>query len=124
MSAKRDAARSAELRERIAELDHAYYVLDDPLVGDDVYDGLLDELRALEEANPELRTPDSPTQRVGGKPVEGFEQHEHLEPMLSLGNARSAEELEAWVGKGARLSDSVRSIVKQSRKAGAQAASA
>jgi DNA ligase (NAD+) len=93
------AVRSAELRERIGELDHAYYVLDDSLVGDDVYDGLLDELRALEEANPDLRTPDSPTQRVGGEPIEGFEQHEHLEPMLSLANARSAEELEAWVGR-------------------------
>ena len=93
------AARSAELRERIGELDHAYYVLDDPLVGDDVYDGLLDELRAIESEHPELRTPDSPTQRVGGKPVEGFEQYEHLEPMLSLGNARSAEELEAWEGR-------------------------
>jgi len=90
------AARSAELRERIAELDHAYYVLDDPLVGDDAYDALLDELRALEAADPALVTPDSPTQRVGGEPVEGFEQHEHLEPMLSLANARSAEELEAW----------------------------
>ena len=90
------AARCAELRERIGELDHAYYVLDDPLVGDDVYDELLNELRAIESENPELRTPDSPTQRVGGKPVEGFEQYEHLEPMLSLGNARSAEELEAW----------------------------
>ncbi len=100
MSAGGDpAARSAELRERIGELDHAYYVLDDPLVGDDVYDGLLDELRAIESEYPELRTPDSPTQRVGGKPVEGFEQYEHLEPMLSLGNARSAEELEAWEGR-------------------------
>ncbi|MCB0877098.1 MAG: NAD-dependent DNA ligase LigA, partial [Solirubrobacterales bacterium] len=67
-----------------------------PLVGDDVYDGLLDELRAIEIERPDLRTPDSPTQRVGGKPVEGFEQYEYLEPMLSLGNARSAEELEAW----------------------------
>jgi DNA ligase (NAD+) len=93
------AARCAELRERIGELDHAYYVLDDPLVGDDVYDELLNELRAIESDNPELRTPDSPTQRVGGKPVEGFEQYEHLEPMLSLGNARSAEELEAWEGR-------------------------
>ena len=81
---------------RSASYDHAYYVLDDPLVGDDVYDELLNELRAIEAENPELRTPDSPTQRVGGKPVEGFEQYEHLEPMLSLGNARSAEELEAW----------------------------
>ncbi len=92
-------ARAAELRERIFELDHAYYVNDDPLVGDDVYDELLNELRAIEEDNPELRTPDSPTQRVGGKPIEGFEQYEHLEPMLSLGNARSAEELEAWEGR-------------------------
>ena len=100
MSAGGDpAARSAELRERLGELDHAYYVLDDPLVSDDVYDGLLDELRAIESEHPELRTPDSPTQRVGGKPVEGFEQYEHLEPMLSLGNARSAEELEAWEGR-------------------------
>ena len=92
-------ARAAELRERIFELDHAYYVNDDPLVGDDVYDELLNELRGIEEDNPELRTPDSPTQRVGGKPIEGFEQYEHLEPMLSLGNARSAEELEAWEGR-------------------------
>jgi DNA ligase (NAD+) len=91
--------RAAELRERIFELDHAYYVEDDPLVGDDVYDELLNELRAIEEEHPDLRTPDSPTQRVGGKPVEGFEQYEHLEPMLSLGNARSAEELEAWEGR-------------------------
>ncbi len=90
------AGRAAELRDRIAGLDHAYYVLDDPLVGDDVYDELLDELRAIEAESPELRTPDSPTQRIGGKPVAGFEQYEHLEPMLSLGNARSAEELEAW----------------------------
>ena len=93
------AARCAELRERIGELDHAYYVLDDPLVGDDAYDELLNELRAIESEHPELRTSDSPTQRVGGKPVEGFEQYEHLEPMLSLGNARSAEELEAWEGR-------------------------
>ncbi len=89
-------ARAAELREELARYDHAYYVLDDPLVGDDVYDALLDELRGIEAENPELRTPDSPTQRVGGKPVEGFEQYEHREAMLSLGNARSAEEMEAW----------------------------
>lgn len=95
--AKRDpAARAAELRTELARYDHAYYVLDDPLVGDDVYDGLLDELRAIEAADPALRTADSPTQRVGGKPVEGFERYEHREPMFSLANARSAEELEAW----------------------------
>ena len=59
-----------ELRAEIARHDHAYYVLDDPAVGDDVYDALLNELRDLEQANPELRTPDSPTQRVGGKPLD------------------------------------------------------
>jgi DNA ligase (NAD+) len=97
VSAATDAAtRAEELRAEIAKHDHAYYVLDDPLVGDDVYDALLDELRGIEAEHPELRAPDSPTQRVGGKPVEGFERHEHLEPMLSLANARSAEELEAW----------------------------
>ncbi len=90
------AARAEELRAEIAKHDHAYYVLDDPLVGDDAYDALIDELRAIESEHPDLLTPDSPTQRVGGQPVEGFERHEHLEPMLSLANARSAEELEAW----------------------------
>ena len=88
--------RAEELRQQIAKYDHAYYVLDDQLIGDDAYDQLLDELRAIEAENPELRTPDSPTQRVGGKPVEGFEQYEHREAMLSLANARSAEDLEAW----------------------------
>ncbi len=69
-------ARAAELREELAGHDHAYYVLDDPTIGDDEYDALLNELRDLEEANPELRTPDSPTQRVGGKPLDKFEQVE------------------------------------------------
>ncbi len=96
-----DAAekRAAELREELAKYDHAYYVLDDPLVGDDVYDKAIDELRAIEAEHPELLTPDSPTQRVGGKPVAGFDQYEHREAMLSLANARSAEELEAWEGR-------------------------
>jgi DNA ligase (NAD+) len=89
-------ARAAELREEIAAHDHAYYVLDDPRIGDDAYDALLDELREIEAADPELRTPDSPTQRVGGTPLSRFEQYEHAEPMLSLGNARNATELEAW----------------------------
>jgi DNA ligase (NAD+) len=90
--------RAAELRREITEHDHNYYVLDDPTIGDDEYDALLNELRDLEEANPELRTPDSPTQRVAGgmKPLEKFEQVEHPQPMLSLGNARNEEELRAW----------------------------
>ncbi|HEX4186302.1 MAG TPA: NAD-dependent DNA ligase LigA [Solirubrobacteraceae bacterium] len=106
MSAKGKAApsksrsprgRARELREQLGYHSYRYYVLDDPEIGDDVYDALLDELRAIEAEHPELVTPDSPTQRVGGEPVGRLEKVEHLEPMLSLGNVRSAEELRAWV---------------------------
>ena len=68
------ADRAAELRRVLEYHGNRYYVLDDPEIGDDEYDALLNELRALEDAHPELRTPDSPTQRVGGKPLEKFEQ--------------------------------------------------
>jgi DNA ligase (NAD+) len=95
-AAKADSERAAELRRELAEHNRRYYVLDDPIVGDDEYDALLDELRALEAEHPELRTPDSPTQRVGAPPLERFQQVEHVEPMLSLGNARNEEELRAW----------------------------
>jgi len=91
------AARAAELRREIEEHNRRYYVLDDPLIADDAYDALLDELRAIEAQNPELRTPDSPTQRVGGEPVSELHKVRHPQPMLSLANARSAEELRAWV---------------------------
>jgi DNA ligase (NAD+) len=90
------AERAAELRREIAEHDHRYYVLDDPVIGDDDYDALLSELREIEAENPDLLTPDSPTQRVGGKPLDKFEQVRHPEPMLSLGNARNEDELRAW----------------------------
>jgi len=94
--------RARELRELLEYHSRRYYVLDDPQIGDDEYDALLDELRAIEREHPELVTPDSPTQRVGGEPVAGepvgrLEKVEHLEPMLSLGNVRSEEELRAWV---------------------------
>jgi DNA ligase (NAD+) len=88
--------RAAELRELLSHHNHLYYVLDDPEIGDDAYDALLNELRALEEEHPELRTPDSPTQRVGAPPLDRFEQVEHTEQMLSLGNARNEEELRGW----------------------------
>ena len=88
--------RVEELRELLAHHNHLYYVLDDPAVGDDEYDALLNELRTLEEQNPELRTPDSPTQRVGAPPLDRFEQVKHAEQMLSLGNARNEEELRGW----------------------------
>jgi DNA ligase (NAD+) len=67
------------------------------VIGDDVYDRLLDELRGIEADHPELVTPDSPTQRVGGTPVSNLEKVEHPQPMLSLANARSEEELLAWI---------------------------
>jgi DNA ligase (NAD+) len=88
--------RAAELRQELERHNRLYYVLDEPEVGDDVYDELLDELRAIEAENPDLRTPDSPTQRVGAPPLERFQQVEHVEQMLSLGNARNEEELRAW----------------------------
>jgi DNA ligase (NAD+) len=89
-------ARAKALRQELAEHNHRYYVLDDPLIDDDAYDALLDELRAIEAEHPELRTPDSPTQRVGAPPLERFQQVEHAEQMLSLANARNEEELRAW----------------------------
>jgi len=88
-----------DLRRQLEYHGHRYYVLDDPEIGDDTYDALLDELRALEAAHPELLRPDSPTQRVGGEPVSRLEKVTHLQPMLSLANARSEEELRAWVAR-------------------------
>jgi DNA ligase (NAD+) len=89
--------RAAELRRQLEYHNYRYYVLDDPEVGDDQYDALLDELRKLEEEHPELITPDSPTQRVGAEPVSELEKVRHPQEMLSLANARSAEDLQAWI---------------------------
>src|SRR4051812_10096315 len=93
------AERADELKRQLAHHNHRYYVLDDPEVGDDVYDALLDELRAIERDHPELVTPDSPTQRVGAEPVSQLTKVIHLQPMFSLANARSEEELRAWVAR-------------------------
>jgi len=93
------AARAQELRRELAEHNHRYYVLDDPTVGDDAYDALSDELRRIEAEHPELVTPDSPTQRVGAEPVSRLEKVTHTQPMFSLANARSEEELRAWVAR-------------------------
>ncbi len=90
-------ARVDELKRVLEEHAHRYYVLDDPTIGDGEYDALLDELRGIEREHPELRSADSPTQRVGGEPIGRLEKVEHLEPMLSLDNVRSEEELRAWV---------------------------
>ena len=96
---KQTLARAGELREQLEHHSHRYYVLDDPEISDNTYDALLDELRAIEQEFPALRTPDSPTQRVGGEPVGKLEKVEHLEPMLSLGNVRGEQELRAWVAR-------------------------
>jgi DNA ligase (NAD+) len=95
-SEREQSTRAEWLRRELAEHNRRYYVLDDPTIGDDAYDALLDELRAIEADHPELRTADSPTQRVGAPPLDRFEQVEHAEQMLSLGNARNEEELRAW----------------------------
>src|SRR6476659_11117973 len=91
------SSRAAELRKQLVYHGHRYYVLDDPVIGDDEYDKLLDELRAIEAEHPGLLTPDSPTQRTGGEPLDRLDKVTHLQPMLSLANARSEEELRAWI---------------------------
>jgi len=94
---ERDAAKKIEkLREELRHHEHLYYVLDRPEISDAEYDALMNELKKLEAAHPELLSPDSPTQRVGGKPAEGFKKAQHSRPMLSLDNAYSAEELADW----------------------------
>lgn len=85
--------RVLELHDEINEHNHRYYVLDDPAISDAEYDRLMRELMALEEKFPELKTPDSPTQRVGGEPLPYFEKVEHTAPMLSLGNAFDEQDL-------------------------------
>jgi DNA ligase (NAD+) len=85
-----------ELRKQIREYDHRYYVLDQPIISDYEFDQLMRELKTLEEQHPELITPDSPTQRVGGEPAKEFPTYTFSKPMLSLENAYSEEELQDW----------------------------
>jgi DNA ligase (NAD+) len=105
---KGSAARAAELRRLIERANHAYYVLDKPELSDAEYDRLLRELQELEAKHPELRTPDSPTQRVGAEPASAFKKHRHLVPMLSLANAFNEAELAEWENRNARLVPEVR----------------
>jgi len=97
MSSRKDVERRIrELRKEIDEHNYRYHVLDDPEVEDAVYDRLFDELKRLEEENPELVTPDSPTQRVGAPPSERFGKVEHIAPMGSLDKVTTDEALVKW----------------------------
>jgi DNA ligase (NAD+) len=96
-------ARAGTLREQLERAAYEYYILDRPTISDADYDRLFRELEALEKAHPSLRTPDSPTQRIGTEPVSQLVKHTHLVPMLSLGNTFNAEELEAWQERMVRL---------------------
>ncbi len=93
------------LRAQIAYHDYRYYVIDSPEISDAEYDELMRELRALEDAHPELVTPDSPTQRVGGEPAPAFGVVEHRLPLLSLANAFSADDLRAWQRRARALAE-------------------
>ena len=98
-------ARAGELRQLLQRAAHAYYVLDAPEMEDSVYDRLYKELLELEAAQPDLITPDSPSQRVGGAPAEGFSSVEHRIGLLSLDNAFNPGDLEAWYGRLLKVLD-------------------
>jgi DNA ligase (NAD+) len=97
------ASRAAELREALNLASHQYYVLDRPSISDREYDELFRELQQIEKDHPELRTPDSPTMRVGAAVQSALAKHTHIQPMLSLGNAFDDDELAAWQERLLRL---------------------
>ena len=96
-------ARHAELAEQIQAHDYAYYVLAKPVISDREYDQLCRELLDLEKQFPELATPDSPSQRVGGQPLDGFRPVQHALPMMSLDNTYSQEEVREFVKRVQKL---------------------
>ena len=96
---KKAAGRVAELRDLLRQHDHRYYQLADPEISDYEYDQLFAELKELEETFPDLQSSTSPTQRVGGEPLDGLQQVEHAVPMLSLDNSYSRDELSAWYAR-------------------------
>jgi DNA ligase (NAD+) len=95
--------RAEQLRQAIRYHQHRYYILEDPVISDGEFDALFQELQALEEAHPEVRTPDSPTLRVGGTVSDRFVKVQHPAPILSLGNAFSEADLRAWRERIKRL---------------------
>jgi DNA ligase (NAD+) len=100
--------RAEELRKQLNLHNYRYHVLDDPIISDAEYDQLLNELREIEKAHPELATPDSPTQRVGGGISDRFVRVPHPRPILSLGNAFGADDVMAWYERIAKLDERVR----------------
>jgi DNA ligase (NAD+) len=106
LAASKSAKKEIEqLRDEIRRHEDLYYVQDSPEIPDREYDLLLENLQSLEQANPELITPDSPTQRVGGRPAEGFPEVVHRRPMLSLDNSYNIDELRAFDERCRRLAD-------------------
>ena len=105
MAATKSAKEIEKLREEIRRHEELYYVQDSPEISDREYDQLIENLQALEAANPDLITPDSPTQRVGGRPAEGFPEVVHRRPMLSLDNSYNIDELRAFDDRCRRLAD-------------------
>src|SRR5262245_35920868 len=97
--------RITQLRDEIREHEYRYYVLDQPAISDYEFDQLMRELKQLEAENPDLVTPDSPTQRVGGEPAKEFPTHRFSRPMLSLENAYSEEELRDWHRRVTQLAE-------------------
>ena len=94
--------RHAELTERLNEARWRYHVLDAPTISDGEFDAMMRELNAIEDAFPALRTPDSPTQQVGGPPSTTFAAVEHLQRLMSLDNVFSREELDRWAARAVR----------------------
>jgi DNA ligase (NAD+) len=106
MQKRQSVAQQIEkLREEIRRHDELYYVLDNPEIADAEYDALLEKLQKLEHQHPDQITPDSPTQRVGGHPAEGFSEVVHRRPMLSLDNSYNIDELRAFDQRCQRLAD-------------------
>ncbi|MEX2014338.1 MAG: NAD-dependent DNA ligase LigA, partial [Candidatus Saccharimonadales bacterium] len=103
MSNQKIKDRMVKLADQIDEYRYRYHVLDDPMITDEVYDSLTRELKKLEEQYPDLASPDSPTQRVGGKPLDKFVSAPHSRRMLSLNDAFELDELQAWIDRITKL---------------------
>jgi len=99
-----------QLRRELLDHDYRYYVLSQPIISDAEYDALMRRLKDLEAERPDLITPDSPTQRVSGQPVEGFERYRHKRPMMSLDNSYSLDELRDWARRDSKVAAVVREV--------------